>query len=44
VDQNIKSRRRENGGDKNWRFDLEIGGGFGWGMKFLALGPAKTDG
>jgi hypothetical protein len=43
VDQKIKSRR-ENDGDKNWQSNLEIGGGFGWGMKFLALGPAKADG
>jgi hypothetical protein len=44
VHQNIESRRRDNGPDKNWRSNLEIGGGFGWGMKFSRFWASKNDG
>jgi hypothetical protein len=44
VHQKIDKKRRDYGEDENWRSNFEIGGGFGWGMKFFILGPAKNDG
>jgi hypothetical protein len=41
VHEKVESRRRDYGTDENWRSSLEIGGGFGWGMKFSSFGASK---
>jgi hypothetical protein len=41
VHQKIDSRRRDYGADKNWRSNLKLGGGFGWGVKFSSFGASK---
>jgi hypothetical protein len=41
VHRKIDIRKRDYGADKNWQSNLEIGGGFGWGMTFSSFGASK---
>jgi hypothetical protein len=40
VHQTINSRRHYSV-DENWRWNLEIDGGFGWGAKYSSFGASK---
>jgi hypothetical protein len=41
VHQTINTRRRHYSPDENWQSNLEIDGGFGWGVKYSSFGASK---